>query len=289
MRVLAIRAGALGDTVVTLPAIAALARLPARVELVGTSPYVELALGPGLARATHSIDRARFRALFDAGVDDTEVCELLGGFDFVVAWSRMPLLPAKLKSLGVDWIEAAPLPPPGVHASDHLVAALAPLGIHAPVPTPSLRVDERPRTAWPRGCRFAAIHPSSGSVVKNWPPARFEALARLCREAGLEVVWIQGEADEKVVPPLRRAVPGLVAKELTVRELAGLLSECAVFVGNDSGVSHLAAAVGAPSVAVFRATDPQQWAPRGPLVRVAQAGASAEAVWGIACDLMNGR
>jgi ADP-heptose:LPS heptosyltransferase len=285
MKALAIRAGALGDTIVALPAIAALAALPARVELVGTSPYIELARAAGLAAATHSIDRARFRALFDAGADDAELVEFLEGFDLVVAWSRIPALAATLGELGVDLLQADPLPPPAVHASDHLFRALAPLGIRGPAPYPRLRVEERPRLP-SLDRRFVAIHPSSGSVDKNWPSEHFESLARRSVERGLDVVWIQGEADREVVAPLARAVSGSVAGELPIRELAGLLCECALFVGNDSGVSHLAAAVGAPTLTLFRSTEPAQWAPRGPRVQVVRAGASAEAVWGFATDLM---
>ena len=65
--VLAIRAGALGDTIVALPAVAQLARIFPRVEVLGRAPYVDLALGRGLAATVHDIDRAGFGALFDEG------------------------------------------------------------------------------------------------------------------------------------------------------------------------------------------------------------------------------
>lgn len=285
-RILAIRSGALGDTIVALPAIAALSRIAARVEVLGTAPYIELARGPGLAARVHSIDRAMFGGLFQEGSDDAALLDFLGRFDRVIAWSRLPLLGGKLEALDIELIQATPLPPDGVHASDHLIAALEPLGIAGPAPFPSLRVDERLSGF---SSKFVAIHPSSGSAAKNWAPEHFEALARCARTAGLEVVWIQGEADECVVPELARLVPGRVACELPLTELAAVLAACVVFVGNDSGVSHLAAAVGAATVAVFRATDPLQWAPRGPHVHIATAGASADEVWGFACDLMKGR
>jgi len=55
--------------------------------------------------------------------------------------------------------------------------------------------------------------------------------------------------------------------DLPLRTLAGVLARCSVYVGNDSGVSHLAAAVGAPTVAIFGPTDPRVWGPRGPRVQ----------------------
>ena len=285
-RVLAIRSGALGDTIVALPAIAALSCTGARVEVVGTAPYVQLALGTGLAARVHSVDRAMFGALFQDGAEEAELLDFLGRFDLVVAWSRMPLLAAKLEGLGIELIQSTPLPSDEVHASDHLMQALEPLGIKGPAPFPSIRIQEGITGLRPK---FVAIHPSSGSVSKNWAPEHFEALARVARTAGLDIVWIQGEADQSVVPSLARLVPGRLARELPLEELAGVLAASAVFLGNDSGVSHLAAAVGAPTVALFRATDPAQWAPRGPHVHIVSAGASPEAVWGFASDLMNAR
>ena len=227
-----------------------------------------------------------FHALFQDGAEEAELLDFLGRFDRVVAWSRMPLLAAKLERIGVELIQSTPLPPDGVHASDHLMEALEPLGIKGPAPSPSIQGDES-ITGFP--LKFVAIHPSSGSVSKNWAPEHFEALALLARTAGLDVVWIQGEADQSVVPSLARLVPGRLARELPLAELSGVLAASAVFIGNDSGVSHLAAAVGAPTVALFRATDPAQWAPRGPNVHIASAGASPEAVWGFASNLMNAR
>ncbi len=227
-----------------------------------------------------------FGALFQDGAEEAELLDFLGGFDRVVAWSRMPLLAAKLEGLGIELIQSTPLPPDGVHASDHLMQALEPLGINGPAPLPSVQIREG-ITGFPP--KFVAIHPSSGSASKNWVSEHFEGLARLARAAGLDVVWIQGEADESVVSDLARLVPGRLARELPLEELAAVVAACAVFVGNDSGVSHLAAAVGAPTVALFRATDPTQWAPRGPYVHIASAGASPEAVWGFAIDLMNAR
>ena len=71
-------------------------------------------------------------------------------------------------------------------------------------------------------------------------------------------------AGDSIVPSLVKKVPGAVALHRPLGELAGVLRASTAYVGNDSGVSHLAAAVGAATVAVFVATDPAQWAPRGP-------------------------
>ena len=291
-RILAIRAGSLGDTILTFPAIAALAAPGNRVELLGTLPYTELAKTPGLAHDVHSIDRARFRAFFDARAEDSELFAFLEAFDFIVAWARLPLLGVKAGRMQLPYVETSPNPPEAVHASDHLMASVRELGFHTPVAPPELRFGDPDALLDRYGltpASFVALHPSSGSPKKNWPSDWFAAFARCARAAGQDLLWIQGEADRDVVSSLVRAVPGPVATELPLRDLATLLAASAAFIGNDSGVSHLAAAAGAPTVALFLSTDPRQWAPRGRLVRVVEAGASPEAVWGFARVLKDSR
>ncbi len=289
--ILAIRAGSLGDTILTFPAIAALAAPGNCVELLGTLPYTELAKTPGLAHDVHSIDRARFRAFFDARAEDGELLAFLGAFNLIVAWARLPLLGVKAGRLQLRYVETSPNPPEAVHASDHLVASvrglagLAGLAGRTPVAPPELRFGD-PSPLLERygltSASFVAIHPSSGSPKKNWPSDWFAEFARRARGAGQGLLWIQGEADHEVVSSLVRAVPGPVAAELPLRDLATVLSSSAVFIGNDSGVAHLAAAAGAPTLALFRSTDPRQWAPRGRLVRIVEFGATPEEVWGFA-------
>jgi heptosyltransferase-2 len=289
-RILALRAGALGDTLLALPSIAALRRLvgpTGEVELVGTEPAVRLALGPRLSTRVHSIDRRRFLPLFQESADDAELLSFLQGFDRVLAWSNLPLLAEKLERLSVPLIHASPHPPAGVHAADHLYRSLAALGVVGETPLPEIESDEESRLAplaflgrsGLSSFDFVALHPSSGSPRKNWPVERFEALAlRLLRE-NRRFVWVEGEADREAVARLARLVPAPVARGLALPALAALLSSCRGFVGNDSGVTHLAAAVGTPTIALFGPTDPRMWAPRGPSVAVLSLGAEPETVW----------
>jgi len=120
------------------------------------------------------------------------------------------------------------------------------------------------------------LHPGSGSAKKNWPVEKFAALARwLVDELALPLVVVRGEADERVVGNLSAALvprPVTLATGLKLVELAGVLERCAVFAGNDSGITHLAAAVGAPTVALFGPASVPIWEPRGDRVRVVQFG-----------------
>lgn len=109
---------------------------------------------------------------------------------------------------------------------------------------------------------FVVIHPFSGSPRKNWPLKKFRALAaQLARD--VPVYWCRGPED----PPLPGAVeiPGLY-------DLACWLARAQLYIGNDSGVTHLAAAVGTPVIVFFGPTDPDVWAPRGDRVQIGRFG-----------------
>jgi ADP-heptose:LPS heptosyltransferase len=174
------------------------------------------------------------------------------------------------------------------HVSQPLLETLAPLG---PVPpeTPRVRlgvtaVDRRAAEAWlsDRGLRqgeVVVLQPGAGSPAKAWPG--FASLARWLRDTGMPVVALAGPADGFAVEGLIGA--GALAEDALARDwplsrVAALLSLARAAVGNDSGPTHLAAAVGCPTVALFGATDPAVWAPIGSHVRVV-ASDPREAPW----------
>jgi len=101
------------------------------------------------------------------------------------------------------------------------------------------------------------IHPFSGSPKKNWPLDRYRDLARRL-SARMPVEWCAGPEE-----PLEGA-----RRFDSLYELACWLAGAGLYVGNDSGITHLAAAVGTPVVALFGPSDPGVWAPRGERVRV---------------------
>lgn len=118
--------------------------------------------------------------------------------------------------------------------------------------------------------RTVAIHPGSGSPAKNWPRGRFEELARLLAARGRGVLVLEGDAERHA--PAVRDRPGIARiSGIEIEKAAALLSICGGYVGNDSGVSHLAALMGVPSTVIFGPTDPAVWAPRGERVAVAAA------------------
>jgi len=134
-------------------------------------------------------------------------------------------------------------------ATRHLPFTFFPALPPSPGGVPVIQVPETP----PR--EFAVIHPFASSLAKRWPAENFRAVAAAI---DMPVEWCAGP--EEVWPGAKRAAD--------LYELACWLAQARVYLGNDSGIAHLAAAVGVPVVAIFLTTDPAVWAPRGPHVRV---------------------
>ena len=292
-RTLVIRAGALGDTILAIPALRALHdwNREGRLELAGYPSMLRVA---GLAvpvDGIHSIDRALFAGLFSDRLPP-ELENFLRAFDLVVAWFQKDPshLSRKLGRAKIPCIQANPHPSTEtrVHASLHLLRSLSPLGIPVTVSPPKLKFPpEASRAAreFLSGAalesRFIAIHPGSGSVLKNWEPKSFAGLADRARASDRQVLIIEGEADREAAKAFRGALSWHppTALELALPVLGSVLSQAEAFVGNDSGVSHLAAASGAPTVALFGTTDPAIWAPLGPWVEILPQTASVQEVW----------
>jgi ADP-heptose:LPS heptosyltransferase len=191
------------------------------------------------------------------------------------------------------------------HAARYLLRTLAPLGIaDAPLLAPISRKEGASCDALEAqefaGKRMVALHPGSGGAAKRWPPERFAGIARRLRAAGHAPLLVEGPGDAEQVAAVRAEVgdaPAPLARGLAVEALAALLTNCLAYVGNDSGVSHLAGLVGCPTLALFGPSDPAQWAPVGPRVRVLRApslGATApsmsdlseETVWSALMTLL---
>lgn len=278
MGALVVRAGALGDVLLLRPAVAGLREAGHTVTLLApaSSGPALIGPGPGEAQALVAWDRPELAELLvgeppgEGGGPRT-----LAGFDLVLAYTRNRPLIEGLRRLNEKVVARDPQPPAnGPHASAWLAAALAEAGLKVPAAPPPLLSPTPEETAaaaeWTGRLppRFVAVHPGSGSAVKNWPTERF---AELMAGWSGPFLLVEGPADAEAASSLR-ALPGaVVARGLPARVLGALLAQAGLFVGHDSGVSHLAAAWGAPSVVLFGPTEPGLWAPVGPQVRVVRA------------------
>ncbi len=279
-RVTVVRPGGLGDTILVLPALRALGLLHpgARLTLVGSSWAEALRpLVPFPVEVVRIDDPALLPLFGPSPADDAS--GVFSGAEAVVLYTDSPdeTLAVNARRFRPDTVLWPLTPPPGVHACDHFGAAV---GEDWP-DAPELRIPEdllRRGREWIAGrlgpgARPAAIHPGSGGRRERWPAGRFAEAAGLLDRP---VVMMEGPADEEACRAfLAEAPPGLPvarAAGLSVAEAAAVVAGCGAFLGCDSGMSHLAAALGAATVAVFGPTDPAVWAPRGRRVRVVPPG-----------------
>jgi heptosyltransferase-3 len=205
----------------------------------------------------------RVRAIVPTGIDRYPPdVSAMRGFDSIVSWygTKRPEFVEACAGLPVEFLEALP-GGEQMHAVDFFAAQVgAPAGLS-------------PRVKAPRGDgSFIAMHPFSGSARKNWPLENFRALAA---SAPLPVHFTAGPEGEL----------GDAVRFEDLYELALWLASARAYVGNDSGISHLAAAVGTPVVALFGPTNPHVWAPRGPRVEIAPLSAPVAHVAGILASI----
>lgn len=273
-----IRGGAIGDFILTLPAIKLLrASFPtAHFEILGYQHIVALAQMSGYVNATRSIEYGALSSFFSRGGElAPDLIEYFGSFQQVVSYLFDPdeIFAANLKRAGVrNFLSGSPKMNDEEHAARQLARPLERLGLYLENPG-AVIVPNGKRQFDPA---LIAIHPGSGSAAKNWPLERFVAVARslLADDGNRHLLVVGGEADEARLAQLADALPNQKlkwAQNLPLSELAAQLQNCAVFLGHDSGISHLAAGVGTPCLLLFGPTDPAVWAPANPWVRVLRA------------------
>lgn len=320
---LVIRPGALGDAILTLPALAALrASGTQTLTVLGTPSSWAFLQQPDAGIGVLDFGAARWLPLFsDPGEITTDLKAFLEQFKRAVVWlcGDTQLLQAKLKAAGVNNVIAASPPvtdlifeyPHNVaiaewpvvqlrnrHAARELIAAISPWikpeilsdAVSLPV---ALRRDERVAQE-----KHFAIHPGSGGRRKCWPAEFFANLAaRIFDEFGLEPIVSFGPADEVTQREFFAALPARVKWQAfdsrPLIELFQAYSRCRFAVANDSGVAHLAARA-TPTLAIFGPTEPERWAPVGEKVMTIQAAGgdlsklSVEAVFEAVTILFDG-
>ncbi|MHB8069504.1 MAG: glycosyltransferase family 9 protein [Desulfobaccales bacterium] len=278
--------GALGDLLLAGPALLALRRHYPRAQLTALGqPQRWALLTPTLSlEAVWDSAAAAWAPLFMMDPPLPPMLqERLAPFQLALVFSPRPhpALLARLAQAGiaaVHWLASFPLA--GADAvGTVLAAALARLGI-APAGD-SFRLllgadwpDQAPQLSGPGP--FLAVAPGSGQACKNWPLVHYyEATRSLAWQHGLRIIWLAGPAEEPILPYLQGlavAQDHLLLANLPLTAVAATLARCRLYLGGDSGLTHLAAAVGVPGVvALFGPTDPRVWAPRGEGVRVLEA------------------
>jgi ADP-heptose:LPS heptosyltransferase len=259
--------GALGDLVLVMPTLVRLRarHADAHVTLAVSGWLQALAASSGVADATVSLDAADATGLF--GGD--RLPSWMHGHPVVYAWIglRDPVVRRRLRALASRFHLAGVVRDDG---PEHAAAAYArQAGVPDPEPfswppVPAGDAETRPGRELRRP--LLAVHAGAGSTAKRWARSGYAEVAARWRAAGGDVVEVVGPADHDLVP---LDVPRIVERPLS--ELVALLACVDAYVGNDSGVTHLAAAAGATGVAIYGPTAASRWSPFGGRLRSIQA------------------
>ena len=279
--ILVIRTGGIGDLVLSLPLLMALRKFYPQswLEVMGYRSRLELLEGRYYADRICSVEQSGMASFFvQNGILPEKLAQYFASFDLVVSLVSDPdgLFSANLQRAGVEKvISIAPLPSRSGrgHYSHYLLSQLRHGGVKARLTEPRLFLTEADREYasqfWrEHGLgRVLAIHAGSGSPRKAWRPEGFAEVAKWAIEKlGMQVLLVSGPADQQitrqVVQEMKPRKP-LVVENFSLTRLAAILHKCQGFVGNDSGITHIASAVGTPTVAVFGPSAPRIWAPQG--------------------------
>ncbi len=285
-RILIIRGGAIGDFVLTLPAIRLLREsFPRRIwRFWATSISSPLPTRRYYADASRSIEYGPLAGFFVPGGDlDGELAEYFASFQQIVSYLYDPdaIFEKNLRARGVEnLITGSPIMDDSEHACYQLARPLQALALYLDDAVARLYPNSEDRafaqTALEGYDPFVAIHPGSGGERKNWSVENWISLcARMADEwPHLRLLLLGGEADHARLATIEAALarhPPMSLKDLPLPRLAAVIERCALFIGHDSGVSHIAAGVQAPCVLLFGPTDPEIWAPLSASVRVVRA------------------
>ncbi|MHB8595632.1 MAG: glycosyltransferase family 9 protein [Ktedonobacteraceae bacterium] len=293
MRIIIIRPGAIGDTLLTLPAIEKLRKhyedpehpvYPERphITFVGNAAVLPLLLASGLVDETYNYDEVRWSALFATnGIRNAALRDMLRQADRVICLLRDPdgIVMRNLSAAGVNRITIAPGRPEegkGPHEASYLASTMGVRFFEDERFT--LRLNVPPLNVPPQkpGQRRAvAIHPGSGGAQKCWPPASFAAVISRLWQRGTPITLLSGPADVQRLQEVLQHLPADInSKTLTILdnlpllEVARHLLSCSRYLGNDAGITHLAAMLGIPTLALFGPSNPAIWHPIGRYVEV---------------------
>lgn len=258
-RVAIIRLRSLGDCVLTTPAIAVLKKARPDLELgiVAEPPFVSVFEGnPLIARILaptwqsvrkfgstlcvnlHGGSRSQWMTALSGARWRAGFAHYKSTFVYNVR------IPRAQRVMGVNRT---------VHTAEHLASAFFAMGVPlGEIPRAQLFADDLPpQTAG----RYAVLHPFASAPEKCWPSDRFCELARFLRLWNIEPIFVAGPNDDATAFAAHSVARGSLA------QTKALMAKASVFIGNDSGPAHVAAAFGVPSIVLFSISNPAIWGP----------------------------
>jgi heptosyltransferase-3 len=287
-KILVIRGGAIGDFILTLPAIAALRRQfpEAHLEVLGYPHIAQLAVAGGLADRVQPIEARGLAGFFARGGNlEPDLMDYFSEFDLVISYLYDPdeIFKTNVIRCLVKQFIAGPHRPDEagqIHATKVYLKPLERLAIFDADPVPRLNVGQASSLSQTSSaillnqvgdrqdaCPTLVFHPGSGSEKKNWPETKWaDLIQQIAATTNWNLLLVGGEAEGERLQRLAGVMPsarGSIVQGLPLAELAQRIQSGAAFVGHDSGITHLAAAVGLPCVVLWADTLEEIWRPQG--------------------------
>jgi ADP-heptose:LPS heptosyltransferase len=286
-KILVIHQGALGDLVLNFPALVCLKQEEkASVALLCSSDLGKTAYELDLVDAYFSLERARFCPLFHEEMTPV-VKEFMSDYDTIILISFSDAIEGHLRqNHGGKVHKISPRPPveEETHVALHIIRQLETKGLlrnsggiadcEGRVSFSCHPVIERAESF--REENLIIMHPGAGSPRKRWPAENFIQVATIIRRMNLaEVVFVVGPAESDLAPLVNAWSNGCfrVHEVCDLSQLMALVRQARCFVGNDSGVTHLAAFMGTPTVVIFGPSSPKRWSPVGRATKVLRGAA----------------
>lgn len=274
--------GALGDVLLSLPCIHLIRGCNHRIHFAGRPDIGRLLFGTGLVQEVSSAQGAFYASLYTDS-PAPEAAAFLSRFSraFVFSAKSRPAVASHLQRIITDVKVIITIPESAEcrHAGEFRLQQLSgPQELHAHIPVPDIFRKAAMHMLQGMGYgghgKIVAVHPGSGGRKKNWPLKNFLELGmKLLVNKERSVIFLCGPAEDAGTKEEVRRFSGqqervILLDNADLTAVAAVLSLSELYIGNDSGISHLAAAVQTPSLVLFGPSDPRIWRPAGDHVRV---------------------
>lgn len=261
MNALVCHNGALGDFLTTLPAIQKYQSVISsdNITVLCRKQFGELTCAAGYADRFLDINKYSF--LFNPSGPDSRTDAFFNQFSHCLIFSGdgSPLLKTAHQYKHLTTLYQAPFPSQQIPIIDYHLSLFDSTSSQCTPVYPSLSRLFSDSLCQHTKRNSIAIAPGSGSMRKNWPLERFQIVADHLESQGYQVSWIAGECEAE----FKFRDKDHIVQQTDLVSLSRFLHECTLYIGNDSGITHLAAASGSPVIALFGASNPAIWAPRG--------------------------
>jgi ADP-heptose:LPS heptosyltransferase len=260
MKTLVYQSGALGDFLSILPLLRTWKEnTRSQITLLGKSQYGVLAQMAALIDEIYDIDK-KDSLVFFSEAEPQKTKEILSSYTHCMLFAKTDssLVITIRKYFSGTILIQDPFPPTGIHIIDYHFQLIKNF-VFSPSRSPIFPPIELYKKKKSFTTAIIVIHPGSGSQKKNWAFSNYLQVAQRLRNKGLTIIWITGPADTYFSFPALDTV----YNNRSLSDLVSLLSQSDLYIGNDSGISHLAAASGCAVIALFGPSDPVQWSPRG--------------------------